>query len=131
MLYPQFTECEVLLLKKILEDHPEYVDDSLIYDYYFRSYMFPQTWPTYKCGFETKCILSQGKFEQYTSVVILHMIFKDKSHKEFYGVFFDGEYCYYVEGFNSKFMHDLTELSVKNLGQARLCYSTKNLLNTY
>ena len=127
MTYPEFAECELLLLKKVLDDYTEYVDNSLIYDYSFKSYMFPQMWPTYKCGFETKCVLNQGKFEQYTLVIMMHIIFKNKTEKDFYGVFFDGEYCYYVEGHNSKFMHDLTEFCVKNKGQARICYHAKYL----
>ena len=120
MTYPDFKKSETSLIKSVLKDHPEYKYNITDYDY--RAYVFPQVWPNTAGGFEEGGFSGQAITEQYTLVLCLNLTFKDKTTKDYYGVFFDGNPCYIVTDPKPRFFIDLDEMSMRNKMDAERMY---------
>ena len=118
-----FSKYETIFLNKLVTSGKLTKMD--IIDYSFDHYIFPQIWTTANGGFETRNVVGKLKLQQYTHVVEVMFSLSDSEYRRFYGVFFDDCFCYYIEGINDRFVHDLCLFKLKCKGGAIQKYLAK------
>ena len=120
--YPDFKMLENILMNNVLKSHPELKEDIDLYN--FDIEMFPQTWSSTAGGFEEPGMMSgQAMTTEYTSVIKLTIIRKDRKSFVYYGVFFGNKPAYMVEEpIKGKFFKDLKEHTIKSKYEAKKKY---------